>query len=105
MPYEQLIAVARCHKDKGTFVEYDGLELAVFVSTNQRSVVITDNTCPHSSGNLSAGEHRDGLVVCPLHQWEFDDQTGVCTRSAKARVRVYPSRIEEGHVWIDRPNS
>jgi nitrite reductase/ring-hydroxylating ferredoxin subunit len=36
------------------------------------------DVCPHKGAPLSAGEFDDGVVVCPLHGWEFDVQTGEC---------------------------
>ncbi len=36
------------------------------------------DVCPHKGAPLSAGEFDDGVVVCPLHGWEFDVETGEC---------------------------
>lgn len=36
------------------------------------------DVCPHKGAPLSAGEFGDGVVVCPLHGWEFDVETGEC---------------------------
>ena len=34
--------------------------------------------CPHKGAPLSAGGFDEGIVVCPLHGWEFDVRTGEC---------------------------
>lgn len=36
------------------------------------------DVCPHKGAPLSAGEFCDGVVMCPLHGWEFDVATGEC---------------------------
>lgn len=41
-------------------------------------MVAAVDTCPHKGAPLSAGEFGDGVVVCPLHGWEFDVRTGEC---------------------------
>ncbi len=105
MAWQQLIAVDRCQRGAGTFVEHDGLELAVFVLGDSPRVVVTDNACPHASGNLSGGTIDGETVECSWHHWKFDLNTGVCTHSDRARVRTYPAEIRDGHVWFDSGGS
>jgi nitrite reductase (NADH) small subunit len=95
----RLIPIARCQARGGTFVEYAGRELAVFLPSPERVFVI-DNACPHAGGNLSAGDVADEVVTCPWHQWQFDLGTGMCVDSASARVQNYPARLREGCVEI-----
>lgn len=85
----------------GTFVEHRGRELAVFRIGDPESVYITDNSCPHASGNLSGGEVLGGVVSCPWHHWKFDLATGQCPHSAAAKVRVYPALVRQEWVWAD----
>lgn len=98
---QPVIAIDKCRRGAGTFVEFAAHELAVFLDNAGKVITVTDNACPHSSGNLSAGEVVDGCVICPLHQWAFDAQSGVCTESAKARVRVYPAEVRGDTVFVD----
>lgn len=101
MAFEQLIPLDRCRAGGGTFVEHRGRELAVFCTTDPPSVHVTDNSCPHASGNLSGGEVTGGTVSCPWHHWTFDLRSGRCTHSAQARVPVYPAEVRDGWVWVD----
>jgi len=101
MPWVKLIALDSCRTGAGTFVEAAGRELAVFCLAEPARVVVIENACPHSSGNLAAGELRDGIVTCPLHHWRFDLSTGRCTDSDLARVTCYASEIRGGYVWVD----
>jgi len=103
MSYVELIALNRCRKDAGTFVEKDGHEYAVFVMDEGKTARVIDNSCPHASGNLAGGDVEKNVVTCPWHQWQFDLSSGVCTHSDQARVRPYPATIRDGVVWIDLP--
>lgn len=105
MAWTKLIQLDSCRPDGGTFVEAAGLELAVFRLLQSDEVMVIDNACPHSSGNLSGGSVENGIVTCPLHEWKFDLRSGICVQSARARVRRYPAEIREGWVWVDPQRS
>lgn len=94
----RLIPVAKCRLGAGTFVEHAGRELGVFVLGGDQ-VYIIDNACPHSGGNLSAGDVADRVVTCPWHHWQFDLTTGVCVDSPAARAKCYPARI--AGEWVE----
>lgn len=105
MAWVQVIQLDACRLNAGTFVTVDDRELAVFRFAGPDRVIVIDNACPHAGGNLSGGEVVDGVVACPWHDWQFDLATGVCIHSADARVRVYPSEIRDGSVWVELPES
>jgi nitrite reductase/ring-hydroxylating ferredoxin subunit len=82
------------------------------------------NLCPHKSGPLCTGRvsgrivaeappsdrplltddyrvERDGEIIrCPWHLWEFEIATGRCLVDARARVKTYPVRVEDGMVVV-----
>lgn len=97
----ELIALEKCHQNAGTFVAAAGRELAVFRLADSERVMVTDNSCPHSSGNLSGGALDGEVVTCPWHQWKFDVSSGACVHSTQVRLRTYPSVVREGVVWVD----
>lgn len=105
MAFVEIIPLANCRKDAGTFVSLADKELAVFHLPDQDRVFVIDNACPHAGGNLSGGEVTGRIVSCKWHQWEFDLATGVCTHSRLARVRTYPVEIRDGVVWADLSGS
>jgi nitrite reductase (NADH) small subunit len=66
----------------------------------------TDNQCPHRGGPLCDGIVTGSSVVCPLHAWKIDLDTGAVGRPASAHdhcVRTYPTRVEHGIVCIGLP--
>jgi nitrite reductase [NAD(P)H] small subunit len=68
----------------------------------------TDNQCPHKGGPLCDGIVTGSSVVCPLHAWKVDLETGQVERPAHGKdhcVTTYPTRIEDGVVLIGLPST
>ena len=101
MAFVEVIPLARCRPNGGTFVALGDHELAVFRLGDSPRVVVTDNRCPHAGGNLSGGSVTGNIVQCPWHQWEFDLDQGVCTHSKSVGIRRFPVEIRDGVVWVD----
>ena len=59
-----------------------------------------DDTCLHRGGSLACG-HLDGQVlVCPLHWWRYDVQSGRRLGQPGLRVATYPVRVVDGEVRV-----
>jgi nitrite reductase (NADH) small subunit len=63
-----------------------------------------DNGCLHRGGPLGQGIIEGNKVVCPWHGWQFEPQTGEATHNPKAKVAVYPIKIENGEFMIELPD-
>ena len=66
----------------------------------------TDNQRPHNGGPLCDGIVSGRSVVCPLHAWKVNLETGQVERPSHGKdhcVATYPTRIEEGVVLIELP--
>lgn len=66
----------------------------------------TDNQCPHKGGPLCDGIVTGSSVVCPLHAWKVNLDSGRVERPAHGKdhcVTTYPTRIEDGVVLIGLP--
>lgn len=85
---------------EGRSVTIAGKELAIF-NLGDRFATI-DNQCPHQGGPLCDGIVSGAVVVCPLHGWRFDLNTGLAVRSSlPGCVTTYPTRVEDGIVLVD----
>ena len=86
---------------EGRAVIVGGHEIALFNLGDR--FFATDNRCPHRGGPLCDGIVTGAAVVCPLHAWKIDLRTGGVERPAggAACVRAYPTRVEDGVVFID----
>jgi nitrite reductase (NADH) small subunit len=81
-----------------------GHEIAVFNLGDR--FLATDNQCPHRGGPLCDGIITGASVVCPLHAWKIDLETGAVGRPASSKdicVGTYPTRIEGGVVSVQLP--
>lgn len=59
-----------------------------------------NNRCPHEGYPLSEGTLDACVLTCNWHGWRFDLKTGDNLYQGD-RLRLYPTRITDGVVWID----
>ena len=82
-----------------------GRELAIF-NLGDRFLAVT-NRCPHQSGPLCDGIVTGMSVVCPLHAWKVNLNTGLVERPLSAAmnacVTTYPTRVEAGVLLVEMP--
>ncbi|OGQ05683.1 MAG: hypothetical protein A2W61_00640 [Deltaproteobacteria bacterium RIFCSPLOWO2_01_44_7] len=84
---------------EGKTVDIHGKPIALF--NNGGTFQAIDNTCPHRGGSLGEGKLKENCVVCPLHQWTFNLETGQNIRNTAVKLNVYPTKIEGEEVWIE----
>jgi nitrite reductase (NADH) small subunit len=84
-------------------VKVGDTEIAIF-NLGDRFLAL-DNRCPHQGGPLCDGIVAGSAVVCPLHAWKVDLETGAVARPAASAncVRTYPTRVEDGVVLVAMP--
>jgi UDP-MurNAc hydroxylase len=50
---------------------------------------ICERTCPHRQADLKVfGEIEEGHLVCTLHGWRFDLDTGECLTATNRKIRI-----------------
>lgn len=59
--------------------------------------------CPHRDIALGGSLIRDGRLTCRGHFWVFDLVSGQRTDLPTERLTFYPTRIEDGWVWVRVP--
>jgi len=79
-------------------VEINGRRIAL--AHSPEGFFAVDDACPHRGGALGAGFLDGTTLHCPLHGWGFDVRDGACQPRPEKPVRTYPTRTEEGRVWI-----
>ena len=79
------------------------------VTINGREIVVIhasgafyaiDDECPHQGAPLSDGVVDGGLIICPLHHWEFEYETGACLEEPDCPVVRHDCKVENGRVLI-----
>lgn len=103
---QKWIQVARCEDiplREGRSVRLGAHEIAVF-NLGDRFLAVS-NRCPHRNGPLSEGIVSGMTVVCPLHAWKVDLETGAVARPAEngACVEKFRARVENGIVLVELP--
>ena len=81
-------------------------ELALFNLGDR--FLATDPHCPHEGGPLCDGIVTGSSVVCPLHAWKVDLESGEVTRPTHGKghcVGTYATRVDEGVVSVLLPAS
>jgi nitrite reductase (NADH) small subunit len=88
---------------EGRCIEIAGRAVAIFHTST--GFLAVENRCPHGGGPLADGIVSGPTVVCPLHAWKFDLCSGASTNHPEASVTLitYPTRVEDGAIWVDLP--
>ncbi|HTA46865.1 MAG TPA: nitrite reductase small subunit NirD [Bryobacteraceae bacterium] len=103
---------------EGRCVDLGDREVAIFNLGNDKLKAI-DAACPHRGGplcdgivtgtgapSLVGGVMTGNAVVCPLHGWKIDLETGrVLKPEVSVRVDAYEVRVREGIVEIAIPDA
>jgi nitrite reductase (NADH) small subunit len=88
---------------EGRSVSVAGREIAIF-NLGHRFLAV-DGRCPHKGGPLAEGIVTGTTVVCPLHAWKVDLESGAVKNSASQVpcIGTFPTRMEEGVILIEVP--
>ena len=98
--WTRITAVENVPPKEGRSVYVAGQEIAIFNLGDHFAAI--ENECPHQGGPLCDGIVSGTAVVCPLHGWRFDLDTGMAVRaSLPSCVTTFPTRVEEGIILVD----
>ena len=87
-------------RQKGVLVVSSGRHgIALFYHDD--AVYAVDNRCPHMGFPLSRGSCRDGILTCHWHHARFDLGSGGTFDPFADDVRVYPTEVRDGGIWVD----
>jgi nitrite reductase (NADH) small subunit len=67
--------------------------VAVF-RTRSGAVFAVQAECPHRGGPLSDGLTGGTTVICPLHSWKFDLETGAAV-DKECVLRTYAAKVDD----------
>jgi nitrite reductase/ring-hydroxylating ferredoxin subunit len=57
---------------------------------------LLQNSCPHAGGVMSGGWCEKGQVVCPIHRYAYNLETGRGAQGQGDYIDIYPLREEDG---------
>ncbi len=94
--------VATIRPGMGRVVQARGKTLALFNLGGTFFAI--DNACTHVGGPLGEGQVNGDVVTCPWHGSRFEIKTGkVVGPPATRNVGTYPTRVQDGAVYVDVP--
>jgi len=87
--------------EREDFVEManaDGKKICVIKHAGKFSAI--QNTCPHAGGILSGGWCKEGNIVCPIHRWEYNLETGRGAEGQGDYINIYPTKLKEDGLYV-----
>jgi nitrite reductase/ring-hydroxylating ferredoxin subunit len=82
-------------------LEHNGHDLIVYRRGSHVSCMT--NACTHRGVRMHFGCVRDGVIMCPYHDWAFDLKTGECLTVPQDTLTVHPVRVRDGYVAVRLP--
>ena len=88
---------------QGRSLHVAGHDVAIF-NLGDRFLAI-DNRCPHNQGPLCDGIVSGTTVVCPLHAWKVDLESGAVQKpqDGHACVKTFRTEVVDGIVLLEVP--
>ncbi|KAK7486413.1 hypothetical protein BaRGS_00022337 [Batillaria attramentaria] len=87
-----------------------GSDVALFCITegDKERFFVTNAKCPHENGPLDQGDIEDMgngkyKLICPIHFYTFDLDTGISETHAPMQVAVFPTETRDGHLFVKYP--
>lgn len=85
----------------GSFVVFELRGEKICVTRTGKGVFAVQDKCPHNGASLSKGFcSASNEIVCPLHRYSFDLESGKATSGGAYALKTYPIQIKEDGVFI-----
>jgi nitrite reductase/ring-hydroxylating ferredoxin subunit len=99
--FVKTVSVDRVREDRGTLVELEGIEIALFL--RQGAYYALNNICSHQHQSaLHQGRLEGCTVECPMHGWTYDLRTGKAVKG-DGRVAAYRVERRDGYLFVELP--
>src|SRR5262249_29600025 len=98
MTWSPAVPLERLRSEGKAVAKIGAKQIALFLAGD--GVRACNNRCPHEGYPLREGTLEGCVLTCNWHNWKFDLATGDNLYGGD-RLRVYPTRIDDGTVWVD----
>lgn len=96
--FQFICRLSELKENVGSRFIIDDIEVALFKIAD--NIFAVSNICPHQHTSLIyEGIIEDECVVCPVHGWMFDLQTGN-KKSGRKGLDTYQVEINNGDVFV-----
>jgi nitrite reductase/ring-hydroxylating ferredoxin subunit len=102
MSWQKVVSEDELNKNKRALFKEGSKQIVVFKYSHE--IYALDNRCPHQGYPLYEGSlDSDRQIVnltCHWHNWKFDLKSGKCVSGGDG-VKTYPTKIENGFIWVN----
>lgn len=60
----------------------------------------SQSTCPHAGGHFSGGWCKNGKLICPVHRYEYDLETGRGAAGQGDYINIYPTELRDDGLYV-----
>lgn len=86
---------------EGNFVKMIKLEgRKLCLVRHERKLHVVQNGCPHAGGILSGGWCKNGNIVCPIHRYEYNLETGKGLAEQGDYIDIYPVEERTDGIYV-----
>jgi 3-phenylpropionate/trans-cinnamate dioxygenase ferredoxin component len=101
MPWIDACSTSDLDAEEARRFDHGARTFAIY-RNHQDEYFCTDGLCTHESIHLADGLVIENTISCPKHSSIFDFSTGeVDTPPACENLRTYPTKVENGRVFIE----
>jgi nitrite reductase/ring-hydroxylating ferredoxin subunit len=79
-------------------VQVNGKQICIISKDDK--IYATQATCPHAGGHLAEGWCKNGNLVCPIHRYEYNLETGRGAEGQGDYINIYPTEINDDGLYI-----
>ena len=99
MTFVEVAKEADFADNQGKVVEVQGKQIALY--KREGKFYALENECKHQGGSLGEGFIEEKNVVCPLHGWKYNIETGDHAAMPNQKIEIFETKVEDGKVFID----
>lgn len=84
-----------------TFVVFELKGEKICVTRTSKGAFAVQDRCPHNGASLSKGFCSvKNEIICPLHRYSFDLESGKATSGGAYALKTYPISIKSDGVYL-----
>jgi 3-phenylpropionate/trans-cinnamate dioxygenase ferredoxin subunit len=73
----------------------------ICITRTAKGFYAVEDKCPHNGASLSKGFcSKSNEIICPLHRYAFDLETGKATSGGAFALKTYPIEVKKNGVYV-----
>lgn len=86
---------------QGTSVVFELRSEKICITRTEKGAYAVQDKCPHNGASLSKGFcTKNNEIVCPLHRYSYDLESGKATSGGGYALKTYPIEIKPNGVFV-----